>query len=211
MAARPILTVTTLSAVIAASGGALADGVRSLSQDEMVDTYIRDSAIVVSPRQERQAPSIEESRARAVRALVRPGEPIRTEVDETRSVMGMQERRMASLDEAQRFAQQEFIRRTLASQADQLEGIQPQIDLALPQPSIPGIGVPDIPEGAFSRNYFNDQLGLAFDGQTLDFSIGNNLPGVSQIDVPQSIDEGPVRLSPRAGGGFDLSIDVPQQ
>lgn len=210
MASRPIMTVTALGAGLIA-GSALADGVRSLSQDEMVDTFIRDSAIVVSPREDRQARSIEESRARAIRALVRPGEPVRTEAQETQTTMGVQEQRMASLDEAQRFAQQEFIRRTLASQTDQLEGLQPQIDLALPQPSIPGIGVPEIPEGAFSRNYYNDQLGLAFDGETLDFSIGNNLPGVNQIDVPHSIDEGPVQLTPRAGGGFDLSIDVPQQ
>lgn len=210
MASRSIMTLTVLGAGLI-TGSALADGVRSLSQDEMVDTYIRDSAIVVSPREDRQARSIEESRARAIRALVRPGEPIRAEAEETQTVMGMQERRMASLDDAQRFAQQEFIRRTLASQTDQLEGLQPQIDLALPQPSIPGIGVPEIPEGAFSRNYYNDQLGLAFDGETLNFTIGNNLPGVSQIDVPHSINEGPVQLTPRAGGGFDLSIDVPQQ
>lgn len=210
MASRSIMTVTALGASLIV-GSALADGVRSLSQDEMVDTYIRDSAIVVSPRGDRQTRSIEESRARAIRALVRPGEPIRTEAQEMQSLMGMQERRMASLDEAQRFAQQEFIRRTLASRTDQLEGLQPQIDLALPQPSIPGIGVPAIPEGAFSRNYYNDQLGLAFDGETLNFTIGNNLPGVSQIDAPHGIDEGPVQLTPRAGGGFDLSIDVPQQ
>lgn len=210
MASRSIITVTALGAGLIASS-ALAGGVRSLSQDEMVDTYIRDSAIVVAPRADRQARSIEESRARAIRALVRPGEPIRTEAEETQTVMGIQERRMASLDEAQQFARQEFMRRTLAAQTDPLEGLQPKIDPTLAQPSIPGIGVPQIPEGAFSRNYYNDQLGLAFDGDTLNFTIGNNLPGVSQIDVPRSINEGPVQLTPRAGGGFDLSIDVPQR
>ncbi len=210
MASRSILTLTALGASLIA-GSALAEGVRSLSQNEMVDTYIRDSAIVVSPRDDRQARSIEESRARAIRALVRPGEPIRTEAEETRTIMDMRERRMASLEEAQRFARQEFIRRTLASRTEQLDGLQPQIDLSLPQPSIPGIGVPEIPEGAFSRNYYNEQLGLAFDGETLNFTIGNNLPGVNRIDVPHSINEGPVQLTPRAGGGFDLSIDVPQR
>ena len=210
MAFRPIITLTALGVSLIA-GSALADGVRSLSQNEMVDTYIRDSAIVVSPRNDRQARSIEESRVRAIRALVRPGEPIRTEAEETQTVMSMRDHRMASLDEAQRFAQQAFIRRTLASRTDQLEALQPRIDLSLSQPSIPGIGVPEIPQGAFSRNYYNDQLGLAFDGDTLNFTIGNNLPGVSRIDVPHGINEGPVQLTPRAGGGFDLSIDVPQR
>jgi hypothetical protein len=43
----------------------------------------------------------------------------------------------------------------------------------------------------------------------VNFTIGNNLPGVDQIDVPEAINEGPVQLQPRAGGGFDLSIAVP--
>ncbi|MEQ6884920.1 hypothetical protein [Salicola sp. Rm-C-2C1-2] len=210
MATRPILTATVLGAGLFASA-ALADGVRSLSQDEMVETYIQDSAIVVSPRSDRQRRSVEESRARAVRALVRPGEPIRTEADETQTIMERQQQRMASLDEAQRFAEQEFLRQALASSADPLAGVQPRIDTGLAQPSIPGYGVPDIPEGPFSRSYENGQLGLSFDGETLNFSMGNNPPGVGAIDLPKGIDDGPVKLTPKPGGGFDLSIDVPQQ
>ena len=210
MASGPILTVTALAAGLVA-GSALADGVRSLSQDEMVETYIQDSAIVVSPRGDRQTRTIEETRARAIRALVRPGEPIRTEADETQTVMDMQRHRMESLEQAQNYAEQEFIRQALASPADQLQGLQPQIDTSLPQPVIPGYGTPDIPEGPFTRSYENGQLGLSFDGDTLNFSMGNNPPGVGAIDLPRGIDEGPVKLTPRAGGGFDLSIDVPQQ
>jgi hypothetical protein len=77
MRARTILATTTLSLAIASSS-AVAEGVRTLSQDEMVDTFIRDSAIVVSPRGNRETRTIEESRAMAIRAIVRPGEPIRT-------------------------------------------------------------------------------------------------------------------------------------
>ena len=211
MASGPILTVTALAAGLVA-GSALADGVRSLSQDEMVETYIQDSAIVVSPRRDRQTRTIEESRARAIRALVRPGEPIRTEADETQTVMDMQRHRMDSLEQAQNYAEQEFIRQALASPADQLQGLQPQIDLSLPQPPIPKYNETlVIPDGPFTRSFENGQLGMSFDGETLNFSMGNNPPGVGAIDLPKGIDEGPVQLTPRAGGGFDLSIDVPQQ
>lgn len=210
MATRPILTLTALSATLIA-GGALAEGVQSLSQDEMVDTYIKDSAIVVSPRSNSQTRNTEPSQTKTVRALVRPGEPIRTEAQETQTVMALQQHRWESLDEAQRFAEQEFIRQALASPTSRLDNLQPQFDTGLPQPSIPGYGVPEIPEGPFTRSYQNGQLGLAFDGETLNFSMGNNLPGVDAIDLPKGIDEGPVKLTPRAGGGFDLAIDVPQR
>ncbi|XOZ34273.1 hypothetical protein ACMDCT_03300 [Halomonadaceae bacterium KBTZ08] len=210
MATRPILTLTALGASLIA-GNALGEGVQSLSQDEMVDTYIQDSAIVVSPSSNSQTRNSEPNRTKAVRALIRPGEPIRTEADETQKVMSFQQHRWESLDEAQRFAEQAFIRQALASPANRLDTLHPQFDTGLPQPSIPGYGVPEIPEGPFTRSYQNGQLGLAFDGETVNFSMGNNLPGVDTIDLPKGIDEGPVKLTPRAGGGFDLAIDVPQQ
>ncbi len=56
----------------------------------------------------------------------------------------------------------------------------------------------------------NDQLGIGFDGQNLNFSIGNP-PGIDRINIPQGINEGPINLTPRPGGGFDLSIQVPDQ
>jgi hypothetical protein len=151
---------------------------------------------VVSPRRDRQTRTIEETRARTIRALVRPGEPIRTEADETQTVMSMQRHRMESLEQAQNYAEQEFIRRTLASTTDQLEGLQPQIDLSLPQPPIPK---------------YNGQLGMNFDGQTLNFSMGSSPGELGAVHLPKGIDEGPVKLTPKPGGGFDLSIDVPQQ
>ena len=208
MRAKTILATTTLGLAITASS-AVAEGVRTLSTDEMVDTFIRDSAIVVSPRGDSEARSIEESRAMAIRAIVRPGEPIRTETEELQSASAMQRQRLDSLQEAQQVAEEQFIRDSLFLTSDQLASAQPQIQTSLPTPPLFGVSRPEIPDAPFARNFFNDQLGLAYDGNTVDFTIGNNLPGVDQIDVPHAINEGPVQLQPRAGGGFDLSIAVP--
>ncbi|TDT41558.1 hypothetical protein DES49_1654 [Halospina denitrificans] len=208
MRAKPILATAALGLTIAGSS-AVAEGVRTLSTDEMVDTFIRDSAIVVSPRGNREARTIEESRARAIQAIVRPGEPIRSETEELQTATAMQNQRLDSLKEAQQVAEEQFIRDSLFLTSDQLASAQPQIQTALPTPPLFGVSRPEIPDAPFARNYFNDQLGLAYDGNTVDFKIGNNLPGVDQIDVPHAINEGPVQLQPRAGGGFDLSIAVP--
>ena len=208
MRAKTILATTTLGLAITASS-AVAEGVRTLSTDEMVDTFIRDSAIVVSPRGDSEARSIEESRAMAIRAIVRPGEPIRTETEELQSASAMQRQRLDSLQEAQQVAEEQFIRDSLFLTSDQLASAQPQLQTSLPTPPLFGVSRPEIPDAPFARNFFNDQLGLAYDGNTVDFTIGNNLPGVDQIDVPHAINEGPVQLQPRAGGGFDLSIAVP--
>lgn len=183
-------------------------GVQTLSADELVDTFIQDSAIIVSPRA-RQQPTLEETRQRAIRAVVRPGEPIITEAETEAEALQRYSTRLDSLEDAQRFAEEEFIRRALLRPDDQLASAQPRFDQALPTPPLFGVSRPEIPEAPFTKNFFNDQLGLAYDGETLDFSIGSNLPGVDQIHVPHAIDEGPVKLQPRPGGGFDLSIAVP--
>ena len=183
-------------------------GVRTLSSDELVDTFIEDSAIVVSPRA-RQQPTMEETRQRAIRAIIRPGEPIVTEAETEADILSEYSRRMDSLSDAQELAREDFIRRSLVAPGEQLASAQPVIDTALPAPPVFGISRPAIPEAPFQKTYFNDQLGLAFDGETLDFNIGSNLPGVDQINVPHAIDEGPIQLEPRPGGGFDLSIAVP--
>lgn len=209
MRVKPILA-TTLAGLSLIGSSALAEGVRSLSSDEMVDTFIRDSAIVVSPRGDRQARSIEESRARAIRAIVRPGEPVRTESEELQSATDRQNRTLANLQEAQQVAEEQFIRDSLFAASDRLAGVQPELQTSLPTPPLFGVSRPEIPDAPFARDFFNDQLGLAYDGNTVDFTIGNNLPGVDQIDVPHAINDGPVQLEPRAGGGFDLSIAVPE-
>ncbi len=204
-----VTKITALGLGLALSITAHAQGgVQTLTSDELVDTFIKDSAIVVSPRA-RQQPTLEETRQRAIRAIIRPGEPIITEAGSEADVLAEYSRRLDSLSDAQELAREDFIRRSLLAPGDQIASAQPVIDMALPTPPVFGISRPEIPEAPFQKSYFNDQLGLAFDGERLDFSIGSNLPGVDQINVPHAIDEGPVQLQPRPGGGFDLSIAVP--
>jgi len=208
MRSRTVSHLITTGLTLSLSAGAYAGGgVQTLSSDELVDTFIQDSAIVVSPSGERQAPTLDESRQRAIRALVMPGEPIVTEAEEEQMAWQQRNRRLESLADAQQVARDEFIRRSAISADDQLAALQPSIDTRLPLEPIPGYGMPEVPDAPFTK-MANDQLGIAFDGDTLDFTIGN-MPGIDNIEVPHGIDEGPVQLEPRAGGGFDLSIAVP--
>jgi hypothetical protein len=189
------------------SAGVLA-GVSTLSSDEMVDTYVKDSAIIVVPRQQQKP---EDERQRVLRALtISPGEPVLTEAEEEAYRQALQRYQEEGKLDALENAEQELLRRALLLPQEELARNQPVADFTpnLP-PVIYGQQV-QIPEEPFNQSFLNDQLGIGFDGQNLNFSIGN-LPGVDQINMPRGINEGGVQLTPRPGGGFDLSIPVPQQ
>ncbi|CAN0605364.1 unnamed protein product [Ectocarpus sp. 12 AP-2014] len=107
-------------------------------------------------------------------------------------------------------AEEEFLRRALLLPQEELARARPPADFTPPiQPIIFGQQA-QIPDEPFTQTFLNDQLGVGFDGQNLNFSIGNP-PGIDRIEVPQAINEGPVTLTPRPGGGFDLSIAVPDR
>ncbi len=200
---------TALGILLAGAAGtpALA-GVQSLSQEEMVDTYIKDSAVIIVPREKRKS---EADRRRIIRALtISPGEPVISEAEEEADRDALQRYLEESNEDALAAAEEEFIRKALLLPTDQLSQVVPPVDF---NPLIPPIifgQQAEIPEEPFTQTFLNDQLGLAFDGQNLTFSIGNP-PGIDQIRLPQGINEGPIQLTPRPGGGFDLSIAVPEQ
>ena len=50
---------------------------------------------------------------------------------------------------------------------------------------------------------------MSRNGEKVTFSIGN-IPGNEKINLPNGINEGPIELIPREGGGFDLTIAIPQ-
>lgn len=183
-------------------------GVQSLSQEEMVDTYIKDSAVIIVPREKRKS---EADRRRIIRALtISPGEPVISEAEEEADRDALQRYLEESNEDALAAAEEEFVRKALLLPTDQLSQVAPPVDFT---PLIPPIifgQQAEIPEEPFTQTFLNDQLGLAFDGQNLTFSIGNP-PGIDQIRLPQGINEGPIQLTPRPGGGFDLSIAVPEQ
>ncbi|WP_203141093.1 hypothetical protein [Marinobacter mangrovi] len=181
-------------------------GVESMTSDEMVDTYIEDSAIIVVPRARQKS---EEEKQRVIRSLtISPGEPAILESDEQAEAYIMRKTRDEDEETALANAEQEFIRRTLLFPLDQVEKTQPAPYIIPSVPTLVYGRQVQIPDEPFTQSFLNDQLSLGFDGQNVNFSIGN-VPGVDQIQVPQSINEAGIVLTPRAGGGFDLSIPVP--
>ncbi|MCH8499060.1 MAG: hypothetical protein LAT63_11325 [Marinobacter sp.] len=205
---KPRLILLPLCAAVAAGTLTAHAGVRTLTSDEMLDTYIQDSAIIVVPREQRLS---EQERERIIGILtISPGEPVMLESDEVAYFDDLRRKIEESRSGSLTAAEEEFIRRTLALSSDELARVQPpsQFTAAIP-PLIFG-QTPQIPDEPFTQTFLNDQLGIAFDGQQLTFSIGNP-PGIDKIQIPHAINEGPINLQPRPGGGFDLSIQVPDR
>ena len=183
-------------------------GVQTMTSDEMVETYVEDSAVIVVPRQQQTTAA---DREKIIRALtISPGEPVLSEAEEEAYREALQRYVDAGKKNALSDAEEEFLRRALLLPVDELARAQPPADFT-PRtlPLIFG-QQPEIPDQPFTQTFLNDQLGIGFDGQNLNFSIGNP-PGIDQIQIPEAINEGPINLTPRPGGGFDLSIQVPDQ
>lgn len=183
-------------------------GVQSLTSDEMVDTYVKDSAIIVVPREQRKSAT---ERQKVIRSLtISPGEPVISESEEMAYQEALRRYQEEGKDDALTQAQEEFLRRAILLPQEELARVQPPADFSPPIAPIVFGQQLQIPDEPFSQTFLNDQLGIAFDGQNVNFSIGNP-PGIDRIQIPQAINEGPIQLTPRPGGGFDLSIAVPDQ
>ena len=205
---------TSLSIAVAATTGvalfsttALA-GVQTMTSDEMVETYVRDSAVIVVPKDQQKSAA---DRQRIIRSLtISPGEPVLTEAEEEAYREALRRYQEEGKSDALESAEEEFLRRALLLPQEELARAQPPADFTPRiQPIIFGQQA-QIPDEPFNQTFLNDQLGIGCDGQNLNFSIGNP-PGIDRIEVPHAINEGPVTLTPRPGGGFDLSIAVPDQ
>ncbi|MBO6850997.1 MAG: hypothetical protein JJ867_11120 [Marinobacter sp.] len=205
---------TSLSIAITSAAGAalfsssLLAGVQTMTSDEMVETYVKDSAVIVVPKDQRKS---EADRQRIIRSLtISPGEPVLTEAEEEAYREALQRYQDEGKSDALESAEEEFLRRALLLPQEELARARPPADFTPRiQPIIFGQQA-QIPDEPFTQTFLNDQLGVGFDGQNLIFSIGNP-PGIDRIEVPQAINEGPVTLTPRPGGGFDLSIAVPDR
>ncbi|PAV24626.1 hypothetical protein CF392_15145 [Tamilnaduibacter salinus] len=197
-----------IGAVVTALTTPVWAGVETLTSDEMVETYVEDSTLIVVPKDQRKT---REERKRVLQSLtISPGEPVVSESEEQAYSFLLRESERTGQDDALTNAQDQFVRNALLFPTDQVRQAQPVANLT-PR-TIPVIfgQQPEIPEAPFVQNFLGNQLGIGFDGQNVNFSIGNP-PGIDQIQVPKAINEGPVQLTPRAGGGFDLSIAVPDR
>lgn len=183
-------------------------GVQTMTSDEMVETYVEDSAVIVVPRQQQKS---EADREKIIRALtISPGEPVLSEAEEEAYRDALRRYLDEGKKDALSDAEDEFLRRALLLPVDELARAQPPADFTPRTLPIIFGQQPEIPDEPFTQTFLNDQLGIGFDGQNLNFSIGNP-PGIDQIQIPEAINEGPITLTPRPGGGFDLSIQVPDQ
>ena len=204
---KPLKLLAAYFAGMTASLPALA-GVQALTSDEMVETYVKDSAVIIVPKKQQKS---EADRRRIIRALtISPGEPVLTEAEEEAYREALQRYIEEGRKDALESAEEEFVRRALLFPQEELARAQPPAEFPATIPPLIFGQQPEIPDEPFNQTFLNDQLGIGFDGQNINFSIGNP-PGINQIRIPQAINEGPVTLTPRPGGGFDLSIAVPDQ
>ena len=202
---RPTLLATAIAVTFSAPA---IGGVQAMTSDEMVDTYVQDSAVIVVPRAQQKSVA---DRQRILRALtISPGEPVLSEAEEEAYREALQRYMEEGKSEALSNAEDEFLRRALLLPTDELARAQPPADFSPRIPQLIFGQQPQIPDEPFTQTFLNDQLGIGFDGQNLNFTIGNP-PGIDRIDIPQAINEGPITLTPRPGGGFDLSIQVPDR
>jgi len=202
---RPTLLATAITVTLSAPAMA---GVQTMTSDEMVETYVQDSAVIVVPRDQQKT---EADRQRIIRALtISPGEPVLSEAEEEAYREALQRYMEDGKSDALSSAEEEFLRRALLLPTEELARAQPPANFAETLPQLIFGQQPQIPDEPFTQTFLNDQLGIGFDGQNLNFSIGNP-PGIDRIDIPHGINEGPIQLTPRPGGGFDLSIQVPDR
>ncbi len=196
------------AAIVAVSSAPAMAGVQTMTSDEMVETYVQDSAVIVVPRAQQKSNA---DRQRILRALtISPGEPVLSEAEEEAYREALQRYTDEGKSEALSNAEDEFLRRALLLPTDELARAQPPADFTPRLPQLIFGQQPQIPDEPFTQTFLNDQLGIGFDGQNLNFSIGNP-PGIDRINIPEAINEGPITLTPRPGGGFDLSIQVPDR
>lgn len=202
---HPTLLATAITVTLSAPAMA---GVQTMTSDEMVETYVQDSAVIVVPRDQQRN---EADRQRIIRALtISPGEPVLSEAEEEAYREALQRYMEDGKSDALSSAEEEFLRRALLLPTEELARAQPPANFADTLPQLIFGQQPQIPDEPFTQTFLNDQLGIGFDGQNLNFSIGNP-PGIDRIDIPHGINEGPIQLTPRPGGGFNLSIQVPDR
>lgn len=207
-------TVLAIGVMTAVSAQA---GVKSLSSDEMVQTYVKDSAIIVVPKKNAEQKARERKRkqrasgGKVENLVISPGKPVVTPSQQQHIQDKAQQSRDAQYSSANSTAQKQALENTIvqpfqsAIQAQQ----QPQTGQQLPVVALGQTTRVKVPKAPFSQTYFNQQLGLNYDGQKVDFSIGNP-PGVGNINIPHGIHSNGINLTPKPGGGFDLSIAVPK-
>ena len=182
--------------------------VSSLTSSELTETYIRDSTIIVTPKKQAD---IQQKTYSSL--TIAPIENSDQDISELQNSQNHQTGKQTSVllnDEILRNASIDsvFIPELVVNIPTYQERITPPIAEILDDPRY------TVPVDDFQYNYIgginSNDLGISRNGDQFTFSIGN-LPQINDINLPQGVDEGPLQIEPRAGGGFDLTINIPER
>ena len=182
--------------------------VTSLSSSELTETYIKDSTIIVTPK--KQADTQQKTYSSLT---IAPIENTDQDIDQLKHFQSHLDRAETAVllnDEILRNAsvQSSFVPELLVNIPTYQELITPSVAEILDDPRY------QVPEADFDFTYIgganSNDLGISRQGDQFTFSIGN-LPQIDTINLPQGINEGPLQITPRDGGGFDLTINVPER
>jgi hypothetical protein len=182
--------------------------VTSLSSSELTETYIKDSTIIVTPK--KQAETQQKTYSSLTIAPIENTDQDISELQNaqnhisgttTSTLLNDDILRNASVDSV-------FVPELAVNIPSYQELITPPMAEILNDPRY------TVPQGDFDYTYIgganSNDLGISREGDKFTFSIGN-LPQIDTIKIPEAINEGPLRIDPRPGGGFDLTINIPER
>lgn len=182
--------------------------VTSLSSSELTETYIKDSTIIVTPK--KQADSQQKTYSSLTIAPIENTDQDISEIQNYQNHMSSTETAVLLNDEILRNASVEsvFAPELVVNIPTYQELITPPVAEILDDPRY------TVPQGDFDFTYVGgtntNDLGISRQGDQFTFSIGN-LPQINTINLPEAINEGPLQITPRDGGGFDLTINIPDR
>jgi len=182
--------------------------VKSLSSSELTETYIKDSTIIVTPKKQKA-----QTEKKTYSSLtIAPVESSDSDID----MLNHQQNHANSTQTS--FALNDELLRSAAIESSLAAELEINIPTYVEANTLPMSEILDdprykVPDGNFDYTYIggggSSDLGLSRKDNQLTFSIGN-LQGINQINLPTEINEGPLQIIPRAGGGFDLTINIPE-
>lgn len=212
-AQKSLLNIVVASGFAFASFSVMA-GVKSMSSDEMTETFIKDTTIIVTPAQRSDADREKDKEKSRTSLTISPGEAEKSEAELQAGFEENKDKQDRQLDAAIANYEEQARRDMILREVNEAQFPAPDLSQIYPERAIPNIPGFEVPEGDFANilgnTYIGNQLGLSRNDNQLTMSFGNSLPGVNGINMPRAINEGPIQLTPRPGGGFDLVIDIPQ-
>lgn len=205
--------LTLKSAKLFAASALLLPGVgiaevTSLSSSELTETYIKDSTIIVTPK--KQADTQQKTYSSLTIAPIENTDQDIDQLDHSQKHLSSTTTSVLLNDEILRNASVDsvFVPDLVVDIPSYQELITPPMAEILDDPRY------TVPEGDFDYTYVgganSNDLGIGREGDKFTFSIGN-LPQINTIKLPEGINEGPLRIDPRPGGGFDLTINIPER